>query len=134
MSSTQSRLLGAGSQTYFNAANAELDEGTKHLAASNLVRRTTDRNFHEQTIIVGLVRTSSSPNQPKCISEREMIIHRDLCTCESRACIKTNAIATSRAINFDLASIGLEVGGGIFSGDTALDSESTLRDGFLCET
>lgn len=58
----------------------------------------------------------------------------DLSTRETRASIQSNTIATSTAVNLNLSSIGLEVLSGIFSGNTALNSESALGDGFLSKT
>lgn len=43
------------SKDYLDATNAELYQGTQHLAACNLVSGTTDSTFDQQTVIVGLV-------------------------------------------------------------------------------
>ncbi len=39
---------------YLYTPNAELDEGTEHLPTFNLISGTTDRNFHEQAVVMRL--------------------------------------------------------------------------------
>ena len=48
--------------------------------------------------------------------------------------VETDTVTTSTAVNLNLASIGLEVLGGILSGDTALNGETTSGDAVLGET
>lgn len=60
--------------------------------------------------------------------------YSNLSTSKARAGIKADTIATSAAVDLDLSGIGLEVLGGIFGGDTALDGEAALGDGILRET
>ena len=59
--------------------------------------------------------------------------HRYLRTSETRARIKTNTISTSAAVDFDLASVRLEVLGSIFRSDSALDRKSSFSDGVLSQ-
>lgn len=56
------------------------------------------------------------------------------CTSETITTIKTDTITTSGAVDFNFTSIGLEILGGVFSGDTALDCITAGRDAILCET
>ena len=60
-------------------------------------------------------------------------MRRDLRAGETRAGIEANTVATSRAVDLDLAGVGLEVLCRILSRDTALDSETTLGDCLLRE-
>lgn len=47
-----------------DTANPELDQGTKHLSTSHLIRRTAHSDLHEQTVVMWLQRTVSvcAPN------------------------------------------------------------------------
>ena len=58
----------------------------------------------------------------------------DLGTSKAGAGVETDTISTCRPVNFNLTGIRLEVMGGIFSGDTTLNSESSLGDRFLGQT
>ena len=60
-----------------------------------------------------------------------MNTHSDLGTSETRARVQTNTITTCRAVHLNLTSVGLEAGTSVFCGDTALDSETALRDRLL---
>lgn len=53
---------------------------------------------------------------------------------ETVTTIETDTVTTSGAVDFDFSSIRLEILGGVFSGDTALDGETAGRDAVLCET
>ena len=58
----------------------------------------------------------------------------DLGTGEARAGVETDAVTACAAVDLDFACVGLEVGGGVFSGDTALNGEAALGDGVLGQT
>ena len=53
---------------------------------------------------------------------------------ETGACIETNTVTTRAAVHFNLSSVGLEAGSGVFGRDTALNGKATLGDGLLSET
>lgn len=53
---------------------------------------------------------------------------------ETGACIETNTVTTRAAVHFNLSSIWLEAGSGVFGRDTALNGKATLGDGLLSET
>lgn len=55
-------------------------------------------------------------------------------TSKAVTAVETDTVTTSAAVNFNLASIGLEILGGILSGDTALDGETTGGDAVLGKT
>lgn len=52
---------------------------------------------------------------------------------ESIATIKTNTIAASRSVDFDLSGVWLEALGGVLGGDAALEGEATDGDAVLGE-
>lgn len=58
----------------------------------------------------------------------------DLGASESRTRVETNAVSACAAVDLDLTGVGLEVLGGVFSSDTALDGVSALADRVLGET
>jgi hypothetical protein len=60
--------------------------------------------------------------------------HRDLSTRETRTGIQSHTITTRTPVHFDLSGIRLESLSGIFSGDTALNGETTSSDCLLGET
>ena len=107
----------------FDTSNTELDEGTKHLPSSYLIRSTAHGNLDKQTVIVGL---------SNCMLEyREEKIggtDRNLGTSKSRASVESNTITPRASVHLDLTSVRLEVGGCILSGNSALDREASLRD------
>lgn len=60
--------------------------------------------------------------------------YSDLRTSVTTTGIQSNSVTTSRSIDFDFSSVGLEVLGSIFSRDTTLDGETSSVDVFLSET
>ena len=95
-----------------DTTDAELDQSTKHLSASDLVRRT----------------------KTCALDKHAVVVRSDDSTGETVATIETNTVTTSRAVHLDLASVGLECLGRIFGGDTALDGETTSGDTVLGQT
>ena len=95
--------------THLDTTDTELNERTQHLPTRHLVRRAADRALDEQTVVM----------------------RRDLRTREARARVKADTVATSTAVDLDLARVRLEVLRRILGGDTALDGESALGDGVL---
>lgn len=95
-----------------DTTDTELDQCTQHLPASNLVGGTGNGALDEQRVVVG----------------------GDLGTCVTGRGVETHTVTTGRAVDLDLSSVGLEVGAGIFSGDAALDGETTAVDVVLGET
>lgn len=95
-----------------DASDTELDQRTEHLPPSNLISGTANGTFDEQRVVVG----------------------SDLRTGITGARVQSDTITTSRPVDFNLTSVRLEVGGGILSGDTTLDSESSPVDVLLGQT
>ena len=98
--------------THLDTTNTELDERTQHLPTRHFVRRAADRALDKQTVVV----------------------RRDLRTREARARVKADTVATSTAVDLDLARVRLEVLRRVLGGNAALDSETTLGDGVLGQT
>lgn len=61
-------------------------------------------------------------------------MRRDLSTSKAGTSVETHTVATGGSVHLDPARVGLEVGCGIFGGDTALDGGTTLLDGLLGES
>ena len=118
------------SYLYLDTTNAELDESAKHLSASNLVRRTTDGDFDQQRVVVGL-QNGIFRNR---LESSCAMTYSNLCTSEAGACVETNPVTARTAVHFNLTRVGLEACPGIFGGDTALDGKTTLRDSLLGKT
>ena len=93
-----------------DTTDAELNKSTQHLSACHFIRGSAHADFDQKAVVMGC----------------------DLCTREAGAGIKTDAVATSTTIHFNLPCIRLEVGRCIFGSDTTLNREATLGDGFLC--
>jgi hypothetical protein len=95
-----------------DTSNSEFDQCSKHLSSGNLVSGTTDGTLDKQRVVMG----------------------SDLSSSVSRTSIKSNTISTSRSVNFDLTSIGLESLSGVFSRDSTLDGETSSVDMLLGKT
>lgn len=63
-----------------------------------------------------------------------MYAYGDLGASETGACVQTDTISASTAVDFNLSCIGLEALSSIFGGDTALDGEAALGDSLLGKT
>ena len=109
-----------------DTSNTELDEGTKHLPSSYLIRSTTHGNLDEQTVIVGLSNSLSEYDEGKVGGT-----DRNLGTSKSRAGVESNTVTSGASVYLDLANVRLEVGGRILSGNSALDCEASLCDVLL---
>ena len=92
-----------------DTANPELDEGAKHLPPDNLIGGSVARALDEHRVVVG----------------------GNDCASETVTSVKTDSVATSRAVDFELASVGREALGRIFRGDTTLDGETADGDTIL---
>lgn len=57
----------------------------------------------------------------------------DLCTGVTRRSIQSDTVTTCGTVHFDLSSVGLETSCGVFSGDTALDGETSAVDVLLSQ-
>jgi hypothetical protein len=53
---------------------------------------------------------------------------------ESRRGIEPDSVSSSTPVDLDLSGVGLEVVGSVLSGDSALNSVSSLGDGVLRES
>lgn len=95
-----------------DTSNTELDQRTEHLPPSNLISGTANGTLDKQGVVV----------------------RSDLCTGITRARVQSDTITTSRSVDFNLTSVRLEVGRGILSGDTTLDSKSSPVDVLLGQT
>ncbi len=95
-----------------DTTDTELNEGTKHLSAGNLIGGTTDGALDEQRVVM----------------------RRDLCTCKAGGGVETDTVTTCTTVDLDFTGVGLEVGCRVFSGDTALNGKATLRNGILGKT
>jgi hypothetical protein len=113
----------------FDTSNTELDEGTKHLPSSYLIRSTTHGNLDEQTVIVGLSNSLSEYRKWKIGGT-----NRNLGTSKSRTSVESNTITPRASVHLDLTRVRLEVGGCILSGNSALDREASLCDVLLGKT
>lgn len=96
----------------FDTSNTELDQRTEHLPPSNLISSTANGTLDKQRIVM----------------------RSDLRTSITRARVQSDTITTSRSVDFNLTSVRLEVGCGILSGDTTLDSKSSPVDVLLGQT
>ena len=92
-----------------DTTNTELDQGTNDLAASNFISGSTASTFDQHGVIV------------RC----------DNGTSETVTTVETDTVTTSGTIHLDLTSIRRETLGGIFGGDTALDSKAASGDAVL---
>lgn len=95
-----------------DTADTELDQGAKHLSASDFVGCAADGALDEERVVV----------------------RGDLRSGVTRACVETDTVTSRTAVDFDLSSVGLEACSGILGGDTALNGESTTVDRLLSET
>lgn len=92
-----------------DTANTELNEGTEDLSAGDFVGGAVACALDQHGVVEG----------------------SDDSTGETVTTIETNTVTTSRAVDLNLAGIGLEGLGGVLSGDTALDGKSAGRDAVL---
>ena len=69
-----------------DTTDTELDKSTKHLSASDLVGRT----------------------QTCALDKHAVVVRSDDSTGETVTTVETDTVATSRAVDLDLASVGLE--------------------------
>lgn len=90
-------------------ANAEFDQGTENLSASNFVGRTVASTLDQHGVVEG-----SDDGSGKTV-----------------ATIETDTSTTSGSVHLDLSGIGLELLGRVLGGDTALDGETTSGDAVL---
>lgn len=86
-----------------DTSNSELDQRSKHFSSSDFEGGSTDGTFDEERVVVG----------------------GDLRSSVTRTGIETDTVATGRSVDFDLARVGLEAGGGVFGGDSALNGKSS---------
>lgn len=112
--------------SYLYTANTEFNERTKHLTTRDLICSSANSAFDKQTVIMRLKSRRSDG-----LSQKHVHTYRNLCSCESRACIESNAVAPGASIDFNFSSIGLETLGGVLGRDTALNCKTAFCDGFL---
>lgn len=95
-----------------DATNLEFHKGTDHLSASNFV----------------------CGSMASALGQHAVIEWRDDSTGKPVAGIKANSVSACRAVHLDLARVRGEALGGIFSGDSALDSKASDGDALLRKT
>ena len=113
-----------------DTTDAELDQRTKHLSASNLICGTTARALDQHGVIVG-----SDDSTGKAISSLASASASSLGLAgrASWTYIETNTVAASGTVDLNLTSIRSECLGRVFCGDAALEGEAARRDVVLSQ-